>query len=134
MKKGTKLSRSEIMARVHSKDTKPELILRKLLWSQGYRYRKNYKKIFGTPDIVFIKKKIAIFCDSEFWHGIDYLNGTNIPKTNTQYWIDKFEKNIRRDKEVNAKLECDGWKVLRFLEKDILDNPNVCVKRIVDEF
>lgn len=133
-KNSSGLTRSEIMSRVHSKDTTSELLLRKLLWSKGLRYRKNYKKVFGTPDIVFVSKKIAIFCDSEFWHGKDYLNNTNIPKSNTEYWINKFQKNILRDKEVNQKLLNDGWTVLRFWEKDILKDPEKCLKKIIDTF
>ncbi len=123
------LTRSEQMACIRSKDTKPELLLRNILWHRGYRYRKNYKKVYGTPDIVFVKKKIAIFCDSEFWHGKDYLNG-KVPKTNQDYWVNKFEQNIERDKRVNTTLKEGGWLVLRFWEKDIYNNLDAIVKSI----
>lgn len=129
-KKKPNLSRSEIMSRVRAKDTKAELLLRKVLWAKGYRYRKNYTKVFGKPDIVFLRKKIAIFCDSEFWHGKYYMEGKRIPKSNKQYWIDKFERNIARDQLVNQRLLEDGWVVLRFWETDILSDVNKCVDEI----
>ena len=116
------MSRSENMSRIKSANTSIELMLRKELWKRGLRYRINDKSIFGKPDIVFKSKKIAIFCDSEFWHGKDYLDGKYIVKTNTDYWLPKLERNIRRDKEVNNKLAQDGWQVLRFWSKEIKNN------------
>lgn len=122
-----KLTRSEIMGRIHSKDTRSEIRLRKALWAKGYRYRKNYSKVFGKPDIVFIKKKIAIFCDSEFWHGKYYIRGEKIPKNNREYWIEKFKKNLKRDQLVNKTLISEGWIVLRFWEQEILNNTEKCI-------
>lgn len=113
------MNRSENMSRIKSKDTSIEIMLRKALWNRGIRYRKNYKDVFGKPDICFKGKKIAVFCDSEFWHGRYYLEGKYIPKTNIGYWVKKLEKNITRDKKVNEKLISDGWIVLRFWESDI---------------
>ena len=120
--------RSEIMARVRSSDTKPEIALRKSLWGRGYRYRKNVKKVPGKPDICFMGLKIAIFCDSEFWHGKYYLENRRIPKSNTNFWVSKFKRNIARDEEVNATLVSMGWIVLRFGEDDIKKNLNEVVK------
>lgn len=122
--------RSKIMKNVKSKNTKIELMMRKALWAKGYRYRKNYKKVIGCPDICFPSIKLAIFCDSEFWHGKYFLEDKQIPKSNQNYWIEKFEKNIRRDKEVNLKLKKDGWTVLRFWEKDIEEKLTQCLEKI----
>ena len=117
-KKKLPISRSENMSRIKNKNTSIELLLRKELWKRGLRYRVNDKSIFGKPDIVFKRKKIAIFCDSEFWHGKKFLEG-EIPKSNTEFWVKKLTRNIRRDKEVNEKLKKDGWIVLRYWGKDI---------------
>lgn len=122
------------MSRVKSSDTSIEVKLRKSLWHLGYRYRKNCKEIFGKPDICFKKRKIAIFCDSEFWHGKKYLEHKAIPKTHREYWVEKFERNIQRDKEVTQKLQQEGWIVLRFWEKDINHNLKDCVDSIVSHF
>lgn len=131
--KKTPLTRSEIMTRVRSTETSIEVKLRKMLWHNGFRYRKNCKDVFGKPDICFKKKKIAIFCDSEFWHGKRYLEGKSIPKTNRKFWIEKFERNIARDKKVTKHLEEDGWIVLRFWEEDINKNIEKCVSTIINE-
>ena len=120
--------RSEIMARIRSVDTKSEIRLRKALWRQGYRYRKNVKKVPGKPDICFMGLKIAIFCDSEFWHGKLYIENRRIPKSNTDFWVSKFKRNIARDEEINAILASMGWVVLRFLEDDIIKNLDKVVK------
>ena len=111
------ISRSENMRRIKSKDTSIETKLRHALWNKGYRYRKNCKDIFGKPDICFKGKKIAIFCDSEFWHGKNFHSGVigiDIPKTNKDFWREKIERNIARDQEVNLFLKKQGWIVLRF--------------------
>ena len=130
----TKMTRSEIMQKIKSKDTQPELILRKKLWEKGFRYRKNVSSIFGKPDIAFKRKKIAIFCDSEFWHGKLYLDGLNIPKNNQEYWEKKFIQNIKRDEIVNQTLSEEGWIVLRFWEKDIKNNIEFVVAKIEEAF
>lgn len=118
-KKRTPMSRSENMSRIKSKDTSIETMLRKELWRRGFRYRKNCKDVYGKPDICFKSKKIAIFCDSEFWHGKQLLEGKYMPKTNTKFWVDKITRNIERDNEVNNFLEKEGWTILRFWESDI---------------
>lgn len=113
------ITRSENMSRIKSKDTSIEILLRKALWGKGIRYRVNDKKVYGKPDIVFKSKKIAVFCDSEFWHGKNYIEGKYKIKTNLDYWDAKLERNINRDKIVNQTLEEQGWVVLRFWATDI---------------
>lgn len=129
MSKSKIMTRSENMSRIRSGNTSIELMLRKELYKRGYRYRINDKNVFGKPDIVFKKKKIAIFCDSEFWHGKDYLEGKK-PKSNIDYWYKKIERNIERDKEVNQKLTEEGWIVLRFWGKDIQKKLDECIQII----
>lgn len=126
----TKEQISYNMRQVKSKNTKIEVMLRKELWSRGLRYRKNSKEVFGKPDIVFMSKKTAVFCDSEFWHGYDWDNKKKEIKTNRDFWIPKIEKNISRDKEVNETLENSGWTVLRFWGDDIKKNLQACADKI----
>ena len=114
------------MSRVRCKDTKIEIVLRKELWQRGLRYRKNCKTIEGKPDIAFIGPKVAVFCDSEFWHGYDWESRKADIKTNREFWIRKIERNIQRDAEVDAALKADGWIVLRFWGKQILKNLEEC--------
>jgi|GEM_PF-2209114 len=111
------------MKAVRNKDSKIELALRKSLWGRGIRYRKNKSDIIGKPDIVFVGKKVAVFCDSEFWHGKDWEVRKGDFKSHQAFWIPKIERNIQRDLEVNHALEADGWLVLRFWGKEILKNP-----------
>lgn len=120
---------SKTAKKIKSKNTSIELILRKELWKRGCRYRIHDKTVFGTPDIVFRKQKVAIFCDSEFWHGKKYLNGEKF-KTNTSFWETKIKRNIERDKEVNERLEVDGWTVLRFWDVEIRKSIGICVENI----
>jgi DNA (cytosine-5)-methyltransferase 1 len=111
------------MRRVKNKDSAIEVLLRKELWSRGLRYRKNPKHIFGHPDIAFLGKKVAVFCDSEFWHGYDWENKKKDFKSNQKFWHPKIERNIQRDKEVTLQLEQNGWRVIRFwgtaIKKDV---------------
>ena len=102
------------MQAIKSKDTTIELALRKALWHEGIHYRKNYKILPGKPDIVLTKYKIAVFCDSDYWHGYDWENRQNRIKSNRDYWVPKIERNMERDQEVNRQLEESGWTVLRF--------------------
>lgn len=118
------------MQQVKSKDTKIEVILRKELWSRGLRYQKNSKKVFGKPDIVFIGKKVAVFCDSEFWHGYNWDERKNDFKSHRDFWIPKIERNMERDIEVNKALESEGWIVLRFWGNDIKNNLKSCADKI----
>ena len=118
------------MQRVKNKDSKIELSLRKILWGKGYRYRKNVKSVYGHPDIAFIGKKIAIFCDSEFWHGYDWENRKKEFRTHQDFWVPKIERNMARDIEVNEKLKADGWAVIRFWGEEIKHNLQDCIKQI----
>ena len=114
------------MKQVKNKDSKIEILLRKELWNRGLRYRKNVKKILGKPDLAFIGKKIAIFCDSEFWHGYDWENRKKDFKSHQDFWIPKIERNIARDKEVTEILQQQGWIVLRFWGKEIQSDVSRC--------
>lgn len=114
------------MKQVKNKDTKIEILLRTELWNRGLRYRKNVRKIIGKPDLAFIGKKIAVFCDSEFWHGYDWENRKKDFKSHQDFWIPKIERNIARDKEVTEILQQQGWIVLRFWGKEIQSDVSRC--------
>lgn len=125
----------KIMSAIKSKDTRPELSLRKALWHKNYRYRVNYKKLPGKPDIVFTKKKVVVFCDGDFWHGHNWaLRG--IPSLDeelsgySEFWRDKILRNVERDKTNNEKLAGMGWKVIRIWESDIKQDVDSCVVTI----
>lgn len=122
------------MSRIRSKDTSIEVKLRKELWHKGYRYRKNYKKLPGSPDIALTKYKIAIFCDSEFFHGKDWevLKARLEKGSNPEYWIKKIERNRDRDVENDKKLLFLGWTVIHFWGRDILQNTEECI-RVIEE-
>ncbi|MCM1499924.1 MAG: very short patch repair endonuclease [Clostridium sp.] len=124
--------RKKNMQHIRSKNTEIECILRKALWKKGYKYRKHYTRIPGKPDIVLTKYKIAIFCDSEFFHGKDWeVQRKRIEKSNnSDYWIMKIERNIKRDEDVNRRLKAMGWVVLRFWGKDIKKDTENCIKAI----
>lgn len=115
----TSEQRRRNMQAVKAKDTDIELLLRRELWSRGLRYRKNCKSVMGKPDIVFLRAKVAVFCDSEFWHGFNWNEKKNVIKSNREFWIPKIERNILRDQEVTNELESAGWVVLRFWGKKI---------------
>lgn len=122
----TKEQISYNMKQVKNKDSKIEILLRKELWKRGLRYRKNTNKVFGHPDIAFIGKKIAVFCDSEFWHGFNWEEKKKEIKSNKEFWLKKIERNMARDIEVNTRLNEDGWIVLRFWGKDIKKDTAKC--------
>lgn len=130
----TKEQRHKNMQRIHSKDTRIEIILRKALWNKGYRYRKNCRNITGKPDIALTKYKIAIFCDGEFFHGKDWevLKPRLEKSNNAEYWISKILRNRERDDAINKKLLAEGWTVIRFWGKDIQKHTEECVK-VVEE-
>lgn len=127
----TKEQRSKNMSHIKSKDTKPEVFLRKKLWNRGVRYRKNFKGLPGKPDIAITKKKIAIFVDGEYWHGYNWKVNRDHIHTHRDYWVPKIEKNMKRDLEVNAKLQSMGWTVVRFWSKEVLKNIDYCVELIL---
>jgi DNA mismatch endonuclease Vsr len=125
-----KSTRSYIMSRIKSKDTKIELAVRKALWKDGYRYRKNYSLLPGKPDLVFLKEKVAVFCDSDFWHGYDWENKKSEIKSHKDFWYKKIEKNIQRDKEVTSLLEKKGYIVIRCWGHEIKNNLSECIRII----
>lgn len=127
----TKEQRQKNMKAIRSKDTSIEVMLRKALWKRGFRYRKNYSELPGKPDIVFTNYRIAIFCDSDFWHGYDWENSKYKIKSNLDYWIPKIEGNMERDKENSRELEAEGWMVIRLWEREIRKELPCCVERIV---
>ena len=126
----TSEQRRRNMQAVKNKDSEIEIALRKALYIKGYRYRKNCAKVFGHPDLVFTKEKIAVFCGSEFWHGFDWVNRKADFKSNKEFWIPKIERNIERDKEVVVHLVNEGYLVLRFWGKRIRKELDVVVEEI----
>jgi len=127
----TTRSRSDLMKKIRSSNTIPELSLRKELWKLGYRYRLNLSKLKGKPDIVFNKFKLVVFVDGEFWHGYEWRKKKPKLKANREYWIKKIERNIERDKENNKYLRSMGYVVLRFWEHEIKKDLVKCVNKIV---
>lgn len=130
----SKEQRKKNMQNIRNKDTEIEVLLRKALWAKGYRYRKNVKELPGCPDIVLTKRRIAIFCDGEFFHGKDWevLRPRLEKSNNSNYWISKISRNRERDSDINKKLLLDGWTVIRFWGNDIKKHLDECVK-VVDE-
>ena len=125
----------KIMSAVKAKDTRPELKLRKALWKEGLRYKVNYKKLPGKPDIVFTKLKVVVFCDGDFWHGHNWaIRGQSSLQEElsgySQYWRDKILRNIERDEENNKVLRAQGWTVLRIWESDIKNDLEECVETV----
>ncbi len=124
--------RRKNMQAIRSKDTAIELRLRKALWERGIRYRKNYRKLIGKPDIAITKYKIAVFCDSDYWHGYDWENRNQRIKSNRDYWVPKIERNMERDREVTNALQKEGWHVIRFWEWQIRKHLNECVDTVLE--
>lgn len=123
--------RSRIMSKIRGKDTKIEVKLRLALWHMGIRYRKNYKKLPGSPDIALTKYRIAVFCDSDFFHGYNWNARKCKIKSNRDYWIHKIEENIQRDREYDNLLAEKGWIVLHFWEHQINKDLHGCVEEIL---
>ena len=126
----TKEQISYNMQQVKCKGSKIEVMLMKELWSRGLRYRKNVKSIVGKPDIVFVGKKVAVFCDSEFWHGYNWEERKKDFKSHQEFWIPKIERNMQRDIVVNEALKAEGWTVLRFWGNEIKKNTSGCADAI----
>lgn len=122
----TQEQRRKNMQAIKNKNSKIEILLRNELWHRGLRYRKNVNSIYGHPDIVFLRKKIAVFVDSEFWHGYDWENRKKDFKSHQEFWIPKIERNMERDNEVNKKLISEGWIVIRFWGNNIKKNTKEC--------
>lgn len=123
--------RSKIMGKIRGKNTKPELAFRKALWDSGYRYRIDYKKLIGKPDIALKKYRTVIFIDGEYWHGYNWEERKQKIKTNREFWIAKIERNMQRDEEVNETLIEMGYKVFRFWETDIKKNLDTCLEEVL---
>lgn len=128
----TTKQRSALMSKIKGKDTKPEITLRKVLWNSGVRYRINYAKLPGKPDIVSKKYKLVVFIDGEFWHGFNWEDKKKKIKANREFWIPKIERNMQRDRENEIKLEALGFRVFRFWEHEIKKELGKCVKEILD--
>ena len=132
---GVDPARRKVMQAIRSKDTKPEVLLRKELWHRGYRYRKNYKGLPGSPDIYISKYKLCIFIDSEFFHGKEYENLVERLKKGKRadYWVNKINKNVQRDAENEAELHGNGYQVLRFWGNDVIKNLDICVRTVEEK-
>ena len=115
------------MSNVRLKNGKAETLLAKALWHRGFRYRTNYKKLPGSPDIAILKYKIAVFVDGEFWHGQDWKKRKTRLKRNKEYWIEKIEENMDRDARVDAQLSEMGWIPIHFWEKKVLKSLDDCI-------
>lgn len=127
----TQEQRKRNMQAIRSTNTHIEDKLAKALFSKGYRYRRNDKSVIGKPDIVFKGLKIAVFCDSEYFHGKDWNTEKHRIKTNTEFWHKKIEQNMLRDQQVNAELLKNNWKVIRFWGKEIEKNLDLCVGEVI---
>ena len=123
--------RSKIMSKIRGKNTKPELAFRKALYAAGYRYRIDYKKLIGKPDILLKKHKTAVFIDGEYWHGHNWSARKPKVKTNREFWIAKIERNMQRDREVNAELQRLGYTVFRFWETEIKKELDTCLQKVI---
>lgn len=123
---------SKRMANVSLKGGKAETDLAKALWHEGIRYRKNYRKIPGSPDIAITKYKIAVFVDGEFWHGENWEERKTKLKSNKEYWIEKIEENMARDKRNDELLQAMGWTPIHFWEKEIKKDLERCVHKVID--
>lgn len=130
----TKEQRRKNMQANKSKGSSIEVSLQKELWHRGLRYRKNFGRVTGRPDIVFVSARIAVFCDGEFWHGYDWKHRKNDFKSNREFWIPKIERNMERDKVVSKRLSEAGWKVIRFWESDIICDVSHCASVVEEEF
>lgn len=125
------MKRSEIMRRVHSTDTTPELLVRRLAHSLGFRYRLHRRDLPGKPDLVFTPRKKIIFVHGCFWHGHKCKRGDRVPKENREYWIGKIQANVARDKRHNGELSALGWSVLTIWECETRDQ-DILKRRIIE--
>ena len=121
---------SKRMASVKLKKGKDEVAIAKALWHKGYRYWLNRKKLPGSPDIALQKHKVAIFVDGEFWHGYDWESRKPKLKRNREYWIEKIEENMARDKRVDNELRAIGWTPIHFWSKEVKKDVDECISKI----
>ena len=125
---------SSRMKKVHTISTKPEVILRRALWSKGFRYKVNDRRLPGSPDIVLPKYKTVIFVHGCFWHGHKGCKNYTVPKTNTEFWVAKVARNKERDREVWRKLEAKGWNVIIVWECQLKKaNLDATIARVSEE-
>ena len=129
----TSPSQSARMKKISSKNTGCEMVLRKMLWQVGIRYRLHANDLPGKPDIIFKGPKLVVFVDGDFWHGFNWEKRKPGIKANREYWIKKIEGNIARDRIINLKLKALGFAVLRFWEHDVLSKPDVCVRKVMTQ-
>jgi DNA mismatch endonuclease (patch repair protein) len=115
----SKQKRSKIMAKISGKETKPEVLVRKFLFGNGLRYRKNVSNLPGKPDIVLPKYKTVIFVNGCFWHGHENCTAAKLPQTRHEFWRDKIAANVERDKRNIAQLEKEGWKIIVVWQCDL---------------
>lgn len=127
----TTKSRSLVMSKIRSKNTKPEVLLRKKLWREGIRYRINIDSLPGKPDIFIKKARLVVFVDGEFWHGFNWREKKKKIKSNRKFWIPKIERNMQRDLENNLELKKRGYKVFRFWEHEIKKANEKCAQKII---
>jgi DNA mismatch endonuclease, patch repair protein len=122
------LNRSEQMARIQSKNTAPERILRSLLWTRGYRYRVHFKTPMGRVDVAFPTRKVVIFIDGCFWHGcpIHYVR----PRSRAAFWSNKLKANVERDRRQTVALEAAGWRVVHLWEHEVVECPAAAVSQV----
>lgn len=131
MRKRTKEKISYNMSRIKSKNTSIEKFIEGALCREGIKYKKNYNDAIGKPDFVILKEKVAIFCDSAFWHGYKKMSTKRHNfKSNKNFWIQKIKCNAKRDREVNKILQRDGWRVIRFWDFQIKESLDKCVEKI----
>ena len=123
---------SRRMSKVKLKGGDDEKRLAKALWHKGYRYHLNDKNLPGSPDIAILRYHIAVFVDGEFWHGYDWEIRKPRLKRNRDYWIEKIEENMNRDRRVDQTLEMLGWKPIRFWSKEVKKDLDSCVKTVED--
>jgi DNA mismatch endonuclease (patch repair protein) len=121
----TPQQRSARMRLVKSRDTKPELQLRRIVWGLGYRYRANRRDVTGHPDIAFVGRKRAIFLHGCFWHRHDCASGRRAPRSRLNFWLHKFERNVKRDAAVMAELKSTGWRALVIWECELINRSRV---------
>jgi DNA mismatch endonuclease (patch repair protein) len=122
----TKEKRSWVMSRIRGKNTRIEIMTGRLLSSKKIKF-KRHPKIYGNPDFL-VGKKTAVFCDGDFWHGFQY---DEKKKPKKEFWKNKIEENMKRDRRISRKLRRDGYSVIRLWEHDIEKRPNVCLSRII---
>ena len=126
-----KEKRSKVMSNIRSKDTKPEILVRKMLFSKGYRYRLHVKNLPGKPDIVLRKYNAVVFVHGCFWHLHQECRDGTIPKTRTEYWKNKLLGNKERDKKHIENLQNLGWRVLRVWECEVEKDPEMALNKII---